>query len=278
MARQKMQKSPKKRYDLARWFMLLVSLITVLNCVLYLLGDESYYIFGMLFPYMWFELDPVSIAVSALPLAVFVLSWLLSRKKPVWMVIGLVIYILDTLVTVYLLLMTGSFIVDLLVHIIIIVLMAIGIGAGKKLGAARKAAAEGAGPAGDVSDGTEVFTDVSGAEANANEIECTVSVSDNAEKKKLMQSGGVIRFEEDELVIGSAGVAAQLAVGQLAGYQERVRVPYGNVERCVVSGKFAREFALTLADGRVARVSVYKTNIDRLRDLLLSRGIAVEEE
>ena len=97
----------------ARSSLLLVLIFTVVNLVMLLLDSGTYFLFSASVPYYltafgmgmdygtgYSGIGPfatVGLVISAVVLVWYLLCWLLSKKRPGWLVVALVSFVLDTL-------------------------------------------------------------------------------------------------------------------------------------------------------------------------------------
>lgn len=97
----------------ARSSLLMVMIFTVVNLVMLLLESGSYFLFSASVPYYltafgmgmdyaagYGGVGPfatVGLVISAVVLVWYLLCWLLSKKRPGWLVVALVSFVLDTL-------------------------------------------------------------------------------------------------------------------------------------------------------------------------------------
>ena len=136
----------------ARSSLLVVLIFTVVNLAMLLLDSGTYFLFSASVPYyltafgMGMDIGMgtagigtftiVGLAISAAVLVLYLLSWLLSKKRSGWLVVALVAFILDTLALVVLSLAFDAMadsIMDFVFHAWVIVTLIQGITAGKKL-------------------------------------------------------------------------------------------------------------------------------------------------
>lgn len=133
----------------SRGFFLTIIIFTVINLVLLLLQQGTYFVFSASIPYyltgfsMMMDGGAVGqntvfgLIISAVFLAMYLVCWILSAKKPVWLTIGIAIFAVDTAVLVYVCLkllespLDG--LVDMLVHGLLIWEMSKGVTAAKNL-------------------------------------------------------------------------------------------------------------------------------------------------
>lgn len=136
----------------ARSALLVVLIFTVVNLVMLLLDSGTYFLFSASVPYYLtaFGLGMdigmgesgigtftlISLGISAVMLLLYLLSWLLSKKRSGWLVVALVAFVLDTVALVLVCLafdaVTDS-IVDFLFHGWVILQLAQGIIANRKI-------------------------------------------------------------------------------------------------------------------------------------------------
>ena len=143
MKQQAVNKTPsqlmQEKYKTARYNLLLMLILTVVNIVLFFTGSETMFLFSASIPYysicVGWMLGALSLLViGAVVLIAFLICWLLSKKHYGWMIAALVLFVLDTLGTVYLYsgnLTEGIF--DLLIHVWVLVYLVLGVINGYKL-------------------------------------------------------------------------------------------------------------------------------------------------
>ena len=133
----------------SRGYLLTVIIFTIINLVLLVLEQGTYFLFSASVPYYLTVLSQMmdgaalgqnttmALVISAVILVGYFLCWLLSAKKPVWLTVGMCIFILDTVALIYvaLKLMESPLngIVDLLIHALLIWEMSKGVTAAKNL-------------------------------------------------------------------------------------------------------------------------------------------------
>lgn len=139
-----LRQSLEQKQKSGRSNLLLAIILTIVNIVLLFTGSETMLLFSISVPYyavifgVIFEEQALVITgcvIAAIILAVYFLCWLLSKKRPGWLVAALVLMILDTLALIgfYLLIEEISGILDLVFHAMIIYYLAVGISSTKKL-------------------------------------------------------------------------------------------------------------------------------------------------
>ena len=136
----------------ARNSLLIVMIFTAVNLAMLLLDSGTYFLFSASVPYyltafgMGMDIGmgvsgigtftAVGLGISAVVLVLFLLCWLLSKKRPGWLVVAVVAFILDTVALVLVCLafdaLTDS-IMDLVFHAWVVVSLAQGIAANGKL-------------------------------------------------------------------------------------------------------------------------------------------------
>lgn len=133
-----------QKFNSARTNLLLVLVLTLVNIILLIAGSETFMLFSASIPYyavclpvVWgeFELFVAGCILAAVLLVIYFLSWLLSKKRPGWLVVALVMFILDTLALIgfYLLAEEISGIMDVVIHIWVLYYLVNGIFAARKL-------------------------------------------------------------------------------------------------------------------------------------------------
>ena len=136
----------------ARSSLLLVIVFTVVNLAMLLLDSGTYFLFSASVPYymtafgMGMDLGMgeagigtftlIALGISAVVLVLYLVCWLLSKKRPGWIVVAFVAFILDTLALLGLCLMMDMLvdsIMDLVFHAWVVVSLMQGIIANGKL-------------------------------------------------------------------------------------------------------------------------------------------------
>ena len=275
----KLSNSPTRMYNTARWALLAVILFTAINCILYLIGSEEHYICSIFLAYLFFELELGRIVLTLLIIAPYVLAYIFSKKKGGWMIAAAVLFLIDTVIVVVFLVLTivysGAILfvaVELLTHIVVDVLLILGI-KHRKIGTMSDeemlAANTTAGA---------VAAQVEGRSAEVGqgpEIECSVSVSENG-KPNGLATQGVIRFENEELVVGAQSMAATMLVGSLlASMKEVARFGYGSIVSLAYTNKRQTAVRLDLSDGRIVCFVFSAKAMERFRSLMETKGVAL---
>ena len=141
----------RRRYLTARLNLLILIAISIVNIILLLCKSNFYLLFSASIPYylvvygmvitgnLTMEGVNVSeplpngilfalIAAAIIILGVYFLCFYFGKKKPVWMIIALAMFILDTVVTVITIpYSSGSYILDLVMHAYILCYLALGV-------------------------------------------------------------------------------------------------------------------------------------------------------
>ena len=136
----------------ARASLLAVLIFTVVNLAMLLLEIDMYFVFSATVPqyltafcmgmdfekgYLGFgPFTAIALVVSAVVLVLYLLCWLLSKKRPGWLIAALVFFIIDTvvlLVVSLLLEILTENILDLVFHGLIVFQLIQGISANYKL-------------------------------------------------------------------------------------------------------------------------------------------------
>ena len=272
-----MSTSPRRIYNGARYAILGLVLITVLNIFLVLLGSDSYYVssvFASYFVSVVFE-GALGVIFAALLVAPFVVAFFLSKNKPVWLIVALVLTALDLLFVIYIGIALDIFvyrILDILAHIFVIVLLVLGIINGKKL----KEQEEAAETAAAYPDETAQRSAENGDEGPFTDVVCSVAVSEDGTKHSL-ETPGIARFYENELVLGTNSMGMTLAFGSaFASTKERMRFAYTDIARAYFAKKNERTVRFDLADGRYAYLILTNAARDQLAELLSAHGVTIE--
>ena len=275
----KLSNSPTRMYSIARWAILAVILFTAINCILYLIGSEDHYICSIFLAYYLFDADVVSIFLTLLIIAPYVLAYIFSKKKGGWMIAAAVLFLIDTVIVAILFIAAFDYlsgieiwngIIELLTHIVVDVLLILGI-KHRKVGTMSDeemlAANTTAGA---------VAAQVEGRSAEVGhgpEIECSVSVSGNG-KPNGLATQGVIRFENEELVVGAQSMAATMLVGSLlASMKEVARFSYGSIVSLEYTNKRQTAVRLDLSDGRIVCFVFSAKAMERFRSLMETKGV-----
>lgn len=132
------------KYDRARHNLLAMIVLTLINLVLLALDTGTMFLFSASVPYILVAFGiysgfPLILAVfgviAAIAMVLYFLCWLLSKKRPGWMVLALVLFILDTVLMVafYFPFQGFSDIFDLLIHVWVLYYLILGTKYGFKL-------------------------------------------------------------------------------------------------------------------------------------------------
>ena len=273
----KMKRSAQGWYTRARYFLLAELILTVINCICYVAQLGSYYLVSVYSAYTFFDLDAGSILITLVILTPFVLAFVFSKKNPKWMLVALILQILDTLfIFVAIAIVSsqydisdaiGSDVLDIVVHIVGIVFMALAVKNGKEALQAQTALETGA-PAGFAQDGTPI----------APEIECNVGINDPSEtglRAKMNGGAGVVRFENGEIVVGARDLATQFVAGNLGSMKERARFTPGMIRNITNTNKSGTNMNILLATGVTVTLVFSKPNRDLFAQQLARMGVAV---
>ncbi len=125
--------SAQKIYRSARYAILALILLTILNVLLDLLNRETYIVSTV---FISFNLHAVSAyLLAALSLVPYMLCFLFSKKHPAWLIVALVLVSIDTFALLCMALFNFFLLLvmieDVLFHILVIVLLSLGIKNGK---------------------------------------------------------------------------------------------------------------------------------------------------
>ena len=277
MKNKTMASSPQRIYDGARYAILGLVLITILNVFMVLMGSDRYYVssvFASYFVSIAFE-GALGIILAAVLVAPFVVAFFLSKKNHVWLIVALVLTALDLLFVIYIgiaLDMLAYRILDILAHVFVIVLLVLGIINGKKLKQQEEAAEETAAYPGE----TPQRTADNGDEGPFTDVVCSVAVSEDGTKHSL-ETAGIARFYENELVLGTNSVGMTIAFGSaFASTKERMRFAYTDIARAYFARKNERTVRFDLADGRYAYLILTNPARDQLAELLSAHGVTIE--
>jgi len=204
----------ERKFETARGNILLVIVMTIVNVLLLVLNANTYFLFSAYIPFiladcgMYFcglypeeiytgemagvEFLPkaflvIMLVIVAVILALYFLSWLLSKKqKKGWLVFALIFFTLDTLAMFGLNGFVADSIIDYAIHIWVIVSLVSGISALsklKKLPAVEEVAAEEISTE-VVSETTEVTAESNNEAANETEPEAAIEAEATEEKEE----------------------------------------------------------------------------------------------
>ena len=132
-------------YNSARINLLIAMVFTLVNCVLSVVGGNTYFLFSITFPYamvtegafwtgimfspeeyaelgvpasemmpMWFLF--VMLVPAVIALALYALCWIFSKKRVGWMIAATVLFVIDTLFLILYYGVAADFIMDYLFH------------------------------------------------------------------------------------------------------------------------------------------------------------------
>ena len=141
----------RRRYFTARLNLLLLIAVTIVNVILLLCRSDFYLLFSASLPYYLAlfgmvvtgnkELTGVTvsepmpngilfaaIAVGVIILGVYFLCFYFGKNKPVWMIVALAMFVVDTIVTVAAIPYSdGTYILDLVMHAYVLIYLALGV-------------------------------------------------------------------------------------------------------------------------------------------------------
>ena len=151
----------EQKYSSSRHNLLLVVIFTIINVVIALTGGDTYFLFSASVPYYiallsavlcgkmpayyyegsdFTEADflPGSVLVvgaiiAALILALYLLFWVMSKKKVGWLIASIVFFVLDAIFMFAIFGISADMIIDSLFHVWVIISLAVGISAHYKL-------------------------------------------------------------------------------------------------------------------------------------------------
>lgn len=142
-------------YQGSRHNLLVVLIFTVVNLVMLLTGSGNYWLFSASIPYyltafgMMFDgymntLEPVigtftitALVIAVIILAVYLVCWIMSKKRSGWLIVALVLFAVDTLGMLAMMLISGSgiaeWIMDIVFHAWVLISLSRGLIAASKL-------------------------------------------------------------------------------------------------------------------------------------------------
>jgi len=130
-------KSPLASYDKARWVLLVMIIMTAVNMVLDVVGSDSFYVDSLMLPYSFFWTSIGGSIFGVLLLGLYLVCYILSKKKGAWMVVGLVLFIVDIVWLLFSMLVSipnygvGSALyiygLSFIIHIVVLVFLILGV-------------------------------------------------------------------------------------------------------------------------------------------------------
>lgn len=275
MGKKRMSASPQRIYEAAQYAILGLAIITVVNILFSFSDHGTYYVSSVFTSYFAFILleyianIAVALAAAAVILVPFVLAFIFSKKKGVWMVVALALVALDLLVVIVVGILyevLAYHILDLIAHAALIVLLALGVRHSKA------ALARDAAPSPDAS-GWETAPQRSpqeGEEGAFFDVTCSVAIS------SAMELPGLARFYGDTLSLGTNSVASSVLLGSaLTPTVEKLRVPYTDIQHAAYIKRNERTVRLDFADGSYAFVVLSGANRDVFARFLAEHGVAI---
>ncbi|MBQ2062144.1 MAG: hypothetical protein II458_05640 [Oscillospiraceae bacterium] len=144
-----------RHFNLGRSCLLAIAAFGAINTALALLGQNMYFLFSNFLAYASADfcrygyettgngtLLVIGAVIAVVVLGLFLLCWLLSKKHPGWLIVGLVLMVLDTLVVIYCALTLSDnpaeLALDFVFHVIMVVELVLGVIAAKKVAAQMK--------------------------------------------------------------------------------------------------------------------------------------------
>lgn len=135
------RKELARKYESARFDLLIIIGLTILNIVTLLMGSDTMTLFSASVPYyaiafgILLEVLPLGAMVAGAVLLLYFICWLFSKRNSVWMAVALVLFSIDTLCLLgfYILAEEISGVLDLLVHAFSLYCLSIGVVSANKL-------------------------------------------------------------------------------------------------------------------------------------------------
>ena len=134
-----------QKYASARSNLLLMLALTVVNIVLLFIGADLMLLFSATIPYVssivamlaysYGQIAYGYIAVAVIPLVLYLVCWILSKKNVGWMIAALVLFIIDTIYMAYFYISAGdtSGILDVVIHALVLYYLFVGVKSGLAL-------------------------------------------------------------------------------------------------------------------------------------------------
>ena len=136
-------------YRGSRYNLLVVLIFTVINLVMLLVGSGSYFLFSASIPYyltvFGYMFDNYTVGtftltalvIAAAILTVYLVCWILSKKRSGWIIVALVLFAVDTLAMLGMMFLSGTgiaaWIMDIVFHAWVIISLSRGLVAASKL-------------------------------------------------------------------------------------------------------------------------------------------------
>ncbi len=139
-----------KRYAAARADLLIMTVLTILNIVTMFFGNESMMLFSASIPYFavgsgyWYndkELLIFGIIIAVISISLYLLCWILSKKRYQWLIVATVLFAIDSAYMLWLYFSAGelaSGVFDIVIHALVLYYLIAGIITGKKLKALKE--------------------------------------------------------------------------------------------------------------------------------------------
>ncbi len=234
--------------------------------------------------------NAVGIVLALLILAPYVLAYIFSQKKPVWLTVALILVAIDLLILLWIGITYNVLlyqILNVLVHIGEIVILAMGIKYSK---ASTEALAPQAEPDGTMPQSAAYTADPqtvpnaaapqrtaqAGDEGSFTDVVCSVSVSEDGQRHTI-ETAGVVRFYAHELVLGTNSMASTILLGAaLTKTSEKMRFAYSDIAKVYEARKNGRTVRIDLRDGRYAFLILTNSAREELAMLFGQRGIRIE--
>ena len=275
MEKKSMGNNAERTYASARYAIAFLIVLTAVNILLRAVNIDRYFVSSVFLSYYMVTVIPntaLGILTAVAILVPYVLAFLLSKKRPVWMIVALVLFAIDTGFVIYIMIALYrvgesplSMIFDLLLH----ALGLFELGMGVKYRAAATAEAS---PEAVSEDGMPMPSEGDGPYT---EINCVVTVP-KENGTPAASAMGVVRFYENEVVIGTVGTAKTLLVGSaFSTPTERMRFGYAEIAQASYANKNERVIRIDLSDGRSVVLNLNDRMRDELATELYRRGVVI---
>lgn len=147
------------KYNNSRWNLLLVAAFTAINVIFLAVQSNSYFLFSAYIPYAMVDFGlffcgmypaeyyaevgeitfwdssvfVILLIVALIFTALYLISWIFSKKHSGWMIAALAFFVVDTLFMFWYLGIGVESLIDIVFHVWVIVSLALGLNAGAKL-------------------------------------------------------------------------------------------------------------------------------------------------
>ena len=262
--------SAQRIYKYARFILLSLILVAVMNIALLFAGLDIYFMSGVFLSYflsIGTKFTGTTTFVLSAILIPYVLCFFLSKRKRGWLVAALVMVCIDTLLLIVVALGSGTFItslMDILYHGSAIVLLGNGVKNGKAATAGQER--DPYHPA----EAMETPIPPNSEESAFTDIVCDLKIYKN-DRRFALTLTGIARFYENEAAL------LETTLGQrYSPIDEKLRFAFTDIARAYYTDVNELNAKIDLVDGRACLLYLTRATRPKLVDLLTTHGIAIE--